>query len=152
MKPITTTEFWNRIEILGANDCWEWQRNRQKSGHGHQRIRGKTVSAHRHAYELTYGPIPPGLIVRHTCDNPPCCNPAHLIVGTHGDNARDRRDRGRGFSPKGSLNGRAKLTSQQVKEIRSSSESQVVLANRYNVGRSTIQRVLARTNWKEVDQ
>lgn len=73
-------------------------------GHGSYHRRGSIrvagdkvypVSQHRMAYELYYGPILDGLVVRHTCDNPPCVNPLHLKVGTYADNTRDAMERGR---------------------------------------------------------
>lgn len=67
-------------------------------------------------YEAARGPIPPGMVVRHRCDNPACVNPAHLEVGTHADNRADCVARNR--HAKGESNGRAKLTSAKAEEIR----------------------------------
>jgi hypothetical protein len=75
--------------------CWEWQRSRSRQGYGRL---GPRVYAHRLAYEVFIGPIPDGLHVLHHCDNPPCCNPAHLWSGTVADNMRDRDAKGRNGS------------------------------------------------------
>jgi hypothetical protein len=56
------------------------------------------VGQHVAAFTLAWGPVPPGKIVRHTCDNPPCVNPLHLMIGTYGDNMRDRTERGRALT------------------------------------------------------
>jgi hypothetical protein len=79
--------------------CIEWLGPFSPSGYGHvgkrQGDRKITFRTHRLAYELAYGPIPEGLVVRHKCDNPPCINPAHLELGTSAQNNRDRDTRGR---------------------------------------------------------
>jgi hypothetical protein len=73
--------------------CIEWRGRRRRGGYG----MAGSQRAHRWAYEKFFGPIPDGLIVMHTCDNPPCVNPLHLKVGTQGENIRDARDKGRLF-------------------------------------------------------
>jgi len=95
------TRFWSRVDRRGPRDCWSWTAGCCTAGYGHFRLgsastgdRRKELS-HRLAYELTKGPIPDGLKVLHECDNPPCCNPAHLFVGTHADNMRDMHAKGR---------------------------------------------------------
>lgn len=79
-------------------DCLEWQGHRRTKGHGQIRVAGrgsKCESPHRVAYELWVGPIPEGMFVCHRCDNPPCCNPAHLFLGTALDNNLDMIQKGR---------------------------------------------------------
>lgn len=71
-------------------DCWIWQLScRQADGYGQMRVGSKSFPTHRLAFQAFNGPIPPGMWVLHSCDNPPCCNPAHLRLGTRADNARD---------------------------------------------------------------
>lgn len=89
------SNFWNRIERGPDDACWVWRGALVSTGYGQTRWYGRQVPAHRVAYELVKGPIPDGHLIRHTCDNPPCCNPAHLLPGTPLDNARDRTERGR---------------------------------------------------------
>lgn len=80
--------------------CIEWVRYRNHFGHGRIARNGKQELAHRLAWELANGPIPAGAWVLHSCDNPPCCNVAHLRLGTPADNVSDRDARGRGaFRP-----------------------------------------------------
>lgn len=115
--------FWPRVKPTPSG-CWEWTGARQRTGYGRVSRGGAgngLVGAHRAAWELTRGPIPAGLWVLHKCDNPPCCNPDHLFLGTAKDNNADRGAKGRSHSRLllGELNGRAKLTAAQVAEIRS---------------------------------
>ena len=81
--------------VSGPEDCWEWTGVRNRKGYGQTTKGSKGRRAHRLSYELHKGPIPAGQIVRHTCDNPPCVNPAHLLAGTHQENYQDAVSRGR---------------------------------------------------------
>lgn len=80
-------------------DCIEWPGSRLAEGYGYfrtpQKDGSKGILAHRFIYEVIHGPIPDDLVVRHTCDNPPCVNPEHLLLGTQANNVQDMMDRGR---------------------------------------------------------
>lgn len=87
--------FWSYVLKL-PNGCWEWQGGKVRYGYGgfhdeNHRLR----FAHRYSWEMHNGPIPKGLFVCHTCDNPPCINPAHLFIGTPKDNTQDMIRKGR---------------------------------------------------------
>lgn len=88
--------FWRKVDRSGGpNACWPWKAGTHHFGHGAFRIHKTQVQAHRVAYALIEGPVRDDIDVLHTCDNPPCCNPAHLYLGTQADNNRDRTVRGR---------------------------------------------------------
>jgi hypothetical protein len=112
------------------------------------------MTAHRVAWIATNGPIPPGAIVCHACDNPPCCNPGHLWLGRDADNNADKEAKGRGNHPRGSSHGRAKLTEAQIREIRAryahGAVTQTMLAKEYGVIQITISRIIRREIWPHV--
>lgn len=91
----TPEHFWANVGVTHEDTCWEWKLWRDKDGYGHVRWNKKGVLAHRKAWELARGSIPDGLCVLHSCDNPPCCNPAHLHLGTNVENTRESVEKGR---------------------------------------------------------
>lgn len=125
--------------------CKIWNGSKSKRGYGFDGHK----SAHALAWERKHGPIPVGLIVCHKCDNPPCVNVDHLFIGTDADNIRDAKIKGR---YRGENNGRAKLTADQVLEIRSLGNklSLTELAKRFSVNRGTLHNILHRKNWKHI--
>lgn len=132
--------------------CTEFSGRRTKQGYGQVWFESKKVGAHRKAYvqyhNLTLKDIE-GKIVRHTCDNPPCINPEHLVLGTHADNMKDRNIRGR--AAKGSKHGESKLSNEDVLAIRQSVGITLCeLGEKYGVHHSTISRVKNKRNWKHV--
>ena len=150
--------FWPKVDRSGGPDaCWPWTAFRLPWGYGQigeGPAGGRHLYAHRVAWELTNGPIPAGLLALHRCDNPPCCNPAHLFLGTNRDNTADMDQKGRRgeHHPVGSLNGRAVLTLEMAAEIRRLHEMGVPysqLVRRFGVGKSTISRVVRGENWTE---
>jgi len=92
--------FWQNVDRTdGADGCWPWLRATLRKDYGAAYWQGKTVAAHRLAFYLTYGTWPE--IVMHTCDNPSCCNPAHLEAGDKQKNPRECWDRERTYSRHG---------------------------------------------------
>ena len=108
MQP-DSQRFWRQVARGEPGDCWRWLGGTRK-GYGRFKLKGRMVTAHRHAYELEVGPIPDGLFVLHECDNPSCVNPRHLFLGTQLDNIRDRDKKGRHVACHGERHGEAKLT------------------------------------------
>lgn len=93
--PRHANRFWSKVTIGDPKECWEWKEGRFTRGYGSFWLNGRSVISSRVAWELSFGPIPRGMIVCHACDNPPCCNPAHLWIGTDEDNMTDRDTKGR---------------------------------------------------------
>ena len=148
--------FWNKVEVRGPDECWQWQAASTTRGY---RIytRGKPgkrrVYAHRYVYELLVGPIPDGMFCMHKCDNPSCVNPNHLTVGTCSDNLRDMVIKGR--SSRGERRWCAKLTAETVRQIRKryaiGNVSFIALAAEYGVSTSAVQLAVGRKTWKHVE-
>jgi len=143
--------------LVVESGCWEWQGSLLKKGYGRFGFSSKeVVLAHRFAWELEHGAIPDGQCVLHRCDNPPCCNPAHLFLGTRADNNRDMWAKGRAriANRQGERANNAKLTEAQVIEIRRRYIPRVVtckmLAADYGVTEHTIDAVVSRRNWAHV--
>lgn len=148
MKGVTKEEeavfaemFWQRV-LKRESGCWEWTGAIGLFGYGNLTFKQVSRNAHKVAYELVHGDVPAGMFVLHRCDNPPCCNPEHLYVGTQNDNMQDRARRGRAG---------IKLTTEQAKDIfvrcRNGSDYTTV-AKEFGVTRRTIALIARRTTWK----
>lgn len=146
----------HQYPLVGPNDvfehrfekssgCWEWQGTHNQYGYGIFLLPGeKPVRAHRYSYEFYVGPIPEGKVIMHTCDNPPCVNPAHLRVGTKAENNADAAQKNRTNKGLNHWNGR--LSDADVAAIRASNEPRKALAKRYGVDYSHIWRIKAGTH------
>ncbi len=159
------TRFWQTVDdTAGPDGCWPWTGFRNDAGYGliGGRREQRAARAHRVSWELSHGPIPPGLVVCHHCDNPPCVNPAHLFIGTQADNSRDMVRKGRAnrdplpraSQPMGSRHYSAKLTEASVREVRqrvARGERQVALAVEYGVAPTTICAAVKGRNWAHVE-
>lgn len=116
--------FWAKVDVRGPDECWEWtgarhgKPDRDGRRYGVVKRGGRPRSAHRFAYEDTVGPIPAGLHILHSCDNPSCCNPAHLRPGTDRDNARDALTRGRVHIERGEESATCKFTDAVIARAR----------------------------------
>jgi DNA-binding XRE family transcriptional regulator len=108
--------FWGRV--AKGSGCWEWSGSLDSGGYGVLGYEGQHWKAHRLAWRLTFGEIPKGIKVCHHCDNPKCCRPDHLFLGTQLHNVKDCVRKGRRFNFSGENNGRAKLTFEDAEKIR----------------------------------
>jgi len=144
--------FDEKLEVVG--DCWIWTAYTNRGGYGWLSIAGKRKLAHRVAWEFANGPIPDGKFVLHSCDTPPCCNPARLHLGSLADNNREMVERGRDRKAQGEQSSGAKLTAIQVQEIRDRYEqgrsTYDSLAREYNMGRSAIWKILTFKSWRHI--
>jgi hypothetical protein len=145
-RELMEVRFWRLVNRRGENDCWPWLGFVEVHGYG-QFMRN--IKAHRFAWSYAYGqPVPEGKAICHTCDNPPCVNPAHLYSGSMKENSEDMVSRDR--------SARAKLTQAEVKTIRAEVASggrgtQARLARSYGLHPMTINRIVKmRTHRKEV--
>jgi hypothetical protein len=148
--------FWRYVDKRGPDECWPWKSTKLpgKWPYGIWSVGGKRVSAHRIAYALQDGweaglrEIPEDMLVCHHCDNPSCCNPKHLFLGTPKDNTADMDRKGRRGYVKGEDNGNSKLTLMQAQEIKRSGETYRELAERYGVSIPAIQSIKNGRTWK----
>lgn len=160
--PSPESSLWQRVARKGPDECWNWLLSVDGSGYGSVYVGSKVdgtdrhVKAHRLSYELHYGPIPDGLQVLHTCDNPRCVNPAHLWLGTPSDNMQDMHEKGRAnhsTRPRGEKVNTATLTKEQVLEIRAKYVKgrgvRAIMAE-YNISKSAAEHIVARRNWRHI--
>jgi len=146
--------FWSNVDrSAGPASCWRWTGRCSPGGYGRGYWPGTTY-AHRRAYALAIGPIPAGLDVCHTCDNPPCCNPTHLWPGTARDNLRDAVAKGRltAVFRTGDRATNHKLTWPAVRDIRArhaAGESQHSLAREHGVSQPAIHCIVHGKTWPE---
>lgn len=159
--------FWSKVDKTGG--CWIWTGPKMHGGYGRVNLLlrgGKRkdlndygyLSAHRLAYELTYGEILDHLHICHKCDNPPCVRPTHLFSGTPADNVRDASVKGRMKGSagcrinRGDSNHFAKLTYDQVDKIRqriNDGESLHVIGNEYGISYHQMYRIKINESWRD---
>lgn len=160
-KPKTVEDrFWAKVDKNGPimshmkTRCWKWLAYCGNSGHGRLRYQGSQKLAHRISWILHNGEIPKGLQVLHKCDNPSCTRPDHLYLGTYKDNVKDMVDRGRVVTRRGEKSNMAKLTREQVKEIREKYNSTNILksqlAKEYKMSYCAIWNIVNNVSWKHI--
>jgi len=150
--------FWRHVDKRGPDECWPWTGGHTRKGYGvFHDVPNHQTTAHRMAWQLANGrPVPDGLEVCHRCDNPPCCNPTHLWIGTVRDNALDMVAKGRQNigDRRGEKCGNSILTNAEVVAIREYVKcyprSRSMIARTYNVCRSCIENVVTRKTWSHI--
>jgi hypothetical protein len=149
------TRFWQKVDRGDPRKCWVWLGTKKKGrgAYGHFKILSyTTVTASRLAYAIAYGEEPGELMVLHNCDNPECCNPSHLYLGTGKDNSRDMLERGRASNGyrKGSSNGANKLTARDVYTVIRCirrGQNNVQIGKRFGVNHGTISAIRLGKSW-----
>lgn len=154
--PPADVRFWRQVDKsagLGPRgDCWEWRGHTVTNGYGVISIKSKNTLTHRFAWILANGDIPAGeghhgTCVCHRCDNRICVNPAHLFLGTHDVNMKDAAAKGRVAGRIGQTAHRAKLTDDEVREIRTDRRLLREIAEDFGVSQTTISGIRRRTLW-----
>lgn len=154
------TRFWSKVDRRGADECWPWTGTIAKGSRvnikygqfGLNKTAGgcKTYRAHRFAWLLANGAVPQDMNVLHRCDNPRCCNPGHLFIGTQRDNIEDQLEKGRWLYCEKA--GRAKLTNQIVLAMRASDLPDRHFADLYNVHPGTIRKARNGQKWARLNE
>lgn len=150
--------FWAKVARGDPRECWIWLGSKKASKDAYGRFKIKsyvTVTASRLTYAIAYGEEPGELSVLHSCDNPPCCNPAHLFLGTVKDNSQDmvRKGRARNGIRKGSSNGANKLTAKQVYAIWRCirrGQNNTEIGRRFGVHHSTVSVIRRGKIWTHI--
>lgn len=156
--PLTFERIKNNCEVNEKTGCWQWKKCRSANEYG--KIHSGTsptilLSTHVAMYQVLNGPVPTGMVVMHTCDNKPCCNPDHLRLGTPQDNIRDAFEKS--IMPQGEKHSFAKLTREQVLDIYSLRHNRprglvLSLARKYKVHWVTIRQIMVGKTWRAVTQ
>jgi hypothetical protein len=145
--------FWSKVRVGSERECWPWQGAIREGGYGwFNPVVSRSTNAHRVAYMLTKGEIPRNLFVCHSGDPPPCCNPAHLWLGTSAENTKDmdRKGRRRIRSLFGEDHQRSKLTESDVRAILSSPANGKTLSKEYGVSSTQIYNIKHGRAWPHI--
>jgi hypothetical protein len=172
-RPITplAERFWSKVDrngpVMGGmkTPCWVWTGHRDAAGYGRIHINGSGRLAHRTAWELVNGPIPPASGVLHHCDNPACVRAeadpeeSHTFLGSQTDNMRDCSRKGRIKNQRhpelarGAANGRAKINENEVRAVRAAhaaGESRASIAARFGVTPQNVTHIVTNATWSHV--
>jgi hypothetical protein len=142
--------FWRYVKK--EEGCWRWLSYIDPQGYGRLNYNARPMLASRISYLIHFGEVPAGMAVCHKCDNPSCTNPDHLFLGTQADNVADmeRKGRARKRGKPGTEHRQAKLTDQDVRDIRAGGASDAANSIKYGVSRATIHAIRVGKTWRHV--
>lgn len=142
--------FWAKVNKRdGSDSCWIWEGARGGTGYGNFRADSKSViAAHTYSYRLAHGDLPPGLVARHTCNNPLCVRPSHLVCGTKSENSQDAIRAG-AHKKRGAI---GKDGATQVRALLSGGASMSAIARQYGVTCSSIYEIKVGLSYREAIQ
>lgn len=152
-KRTDPARFFEKVQITPG--CWEWAGAKNSNGYGNFYWDGKYQAAHRVSFKIHTGDIPKGIFVCHACDNPACVNPSHLFLGTPLDNTTDMISKGRGgpASKKGSGHLNAKLTDDDVRQIRRMRAQGMflkVIGEKFGITEGNVSYIASRKSWPHI--
>lgn len=156
--PPVEERFWSKVDRRGEDECWNWTAGTRKKseGYGAFWMNGRHHPSNKIAYELAVGMVPTRMVVCHECDNPRCCNPKHLFVGTPLVNNDDKvAKRRHAYGEKIST---SKLTEQDVLTIRAAKPEgkraprglAIELGAQFGIKPQTISEIWGRKSWKHI--
>jgi hypothetical protein len=152
-NPEFESQFWSHVDKSG--DCWIWTGSKHDQGYGQINIDKKMTFTHRISYEISNNvKLDRNTKVLHSCDNPPCVNPAHLFLGTQADNVRDAVAKGRMKTSRGCDHKLSKLSYEDIVMIRKlhfEGMSGADLGRMYHVGKSTVHRIIKKYTYKGIN-
>jgi Zinc-binding loop region of homing endonuclease len=140
--------FSDKVDIRTPAECWPWKAVKIPGGYGQFWLGDRMVNAHRAALTLMGATIYADQVVRHSCDNPECCNPSHLSVGMQADNMLDAHQKRRHCH--GETHGMVILSENEVREILANRENATQAAIRYGVSKTTIHDIRQGRRWRHV--
>ncbi len=157
--PEIIDRFWSKVRVRGEKECWPWLKGKDGCGYGHFKYKNRNYKAHIVSFAINIGIWPTGLIIRHSCNNPPCVNPAHLIDGTNKENTQDSIKAGTHKIPdnRGEKHGNTILTENNVKRIRYLgiffNSRQISKMNEFKdkIGYDAIHDIINYNTWKHLE-
>jgi hypothetical protein len=141
-----------RIELMSRHDsetgCRIWVRGKNGTGYGNLIFEGKSLLAHRAAYELAHGALPDGMNVCHSCDTPACVNPGHLFAGSDQANSDDKLSKGR--EARGTSHGMHRLTEDDIRGIRADPRRNKPVGDTYGITAGCVSMIKHRKRWAHI--